>query len=167
MKLKKREHILIPWYLVKNGDLRDNTWVLFYADVLEQKLYVLSPLDLDLELETYLFSYQSILKVLNIVTGVKFDTEYNVMANVPNVKNIDSGVLVCYNCFLFSRFRKAMAMCREPWSDNTSTRLRLKISCQLYTRDLFFYSKLKKNTQPTPSIDNNVSKATSPSTPTV
>ena len=164
MKLKKREHILIPWYLVKNGDLRDNTWVLFYADVLEQKLYVLSPLDL--KRETYSTSYQSIMQILNIVTGVKFDT-YIIMPKVPTVNNIDSGVLVCYNCFLFSRFRNAMAMCREPWSDNTSTRLRLKISCQLYTRDLFFYSKLKKNTQPTPSIENNVSKATSPSTPTV
>ena len=163
--LKKRDHILIPWYLLRGGDLIDNIWVLFYADVLERKLYVVSPLDL--KQDAYLVGYQKILKVLNIVTGVKFDSEYYIMANVPTVKNIDSGVLLCNNCFDFSRFRKAKTFCRAQWNDDTAGRLRLKIRCQLYTGDLFFYSKLKKNTQPTPSIDNNESKATSPSTPTV
>ena len=89
------------------------------------------------------------------------------MANVPTVKNIDSGVLVCHNCYLFSRFRKAKTFFMDQWDEYISGRLRLKIRCQLYTGDLFFYSKLKKNTQPTASIDNNESKATSPSTPTV
>ena len=54
--LKKRDHILIPWYLLRGGDLIDNIWVLFYADVLERKLYVVSPLDVNQD--AYLVGYE-------------------------------------------------------------------------------------------------------------